>query len=166
VRRAILALGALALPAPAAAAAAAAPRSLGAWGAWGAFRDAERCWAVALPQASRGHAPWRAYAGIGSHPAFRQRAAFFVRLSRARDRSVPVVLSVGGRRFRLAANGTDAWAPDAAADRTLVAALRGARAMSVSAAAPGGRPFADVYRLDGAATAVDAARLACLGGER
>jgi hypothetical protein len=35
--------------------------------------------------------------------------------------------------------------------------------MSIEAVGAGGRPFTDVYRLDGAATAIDAAALACLG---
>jgi hypothetical protein len=36
--------------------------------------------------------------------------------------------------------------------------------MSVESVARGGRPFVDVYALKGAATAIDAAALACLTG--
>lgn len=153
------AVGLLAL----AAAAGAAPRTLiGVHGAWGAFREGDWCFALAAPERrTRPDARWRAFVGVGSFPALRQDATLFVRLSRARDRSAGVTLSVGDRRFRLVANGTDAWAPDAPSDRAAVAALRGARSMSVEAVAQGGRPFADTYRLDGAATAIDAAVLAC-----
>lgn len=141
----------------------AAPRTLiGVHGAWGAFREGDRCFALAAPERrTRPDARWRAFVGVGSFPTLRQEATLFVRLSRARDRSAGVTLSVGERRFRLVANGTDAWAPDPASDRAAVAALRGARSMSVEAVAEGGRPFADTYRLDGAATAIDAAVLAC-----
>lgn len=82
---------------------------------------------------------------------------------RARDRSAPVTLSVGERRFALVANTRDAWAADAPSDRAIVAALRSGRSMSIEALAPGGAPFADVYLLAGAATAIDAAGLGCVG---
>lgn len=146
-----------------AAAAEAAPRTLiGVHGAWAAFREGDRCFALAAPERrTRPDARWRAFVGVGRFPSLRQDATLFVRLSRARDRSAGVTLSVGERRFRLVANGTDAWAPDPRSDRAAVAALRGARSMSVEAVAEGGRPFADTYRLDGAATAIDAAVLAC-----
>lgn len=159
MRTALLVLAGLAT------AAAAEPRRLvGVWGAWGAFREPGRCYAVAAPE---GRPPagmaWRGFAGVGTWPARGERSSLFVRLSRTRDRSAGVTLSVGERRFRLVANGTDAWAPDLASDRAAVSAMRGARSMSVEAVADGGRPFADTYRLDGAATAVDAAALACRG---
>jgi hypothetical protein len=64
----------------------------------------------------------------------------------------------------MVANGLDAWASDAPSDRAIVAALRSGRSMSVEAVGVGGRPFADVYALSGAATAIDAAVLACRGG--
>ena len=87
-----------------------------------------------------------------------------IRLSRERDRSAGVTLTVGERRFALVANGLDAWASDAPSDRAIVAALRSGRSMSVEAVGVGGRPFADVYALSGAATAIDAAVPACRGG--
>jgi len=150
------------------AAAGAASRTLvGVYGSWGTFREGGRCFALAAPERrTPPGARWRAFVGVGSFPDLRQDATLFVRLSRARDRSAGVTLSVGERRFRLVANGTDAWAPDAPSDRAAVAALRGARSMSVEAVAAGGRPFADTYRLDGAATAIDAAVLACRNAVR
>jgi hypothetical protein len=70
---------------------------------------------------------------------------------------------VGERRFGLTANGLDAWAADAASDRAITAAIRSGRSMSVEAVGGRGRPFADVYTLAGAATAIDAAALRCAG---
>ena len=74
-----------------------------------------------------------------------------------------VTLSVGERRFALVGRGADAWATDGPSDRAIVAAMRGGRSMSVETVAAGGAPFADVYALTGAATAIDAAALACAG---
>jgi hypothetical protein len=136
---------------------------LGVHGAWGSFRDPGHCYAIAEPAIAGGRRSWRPFAGIGTRPARGARNSLHIRLSRPRDRSAGVTLSIGERRFPLVANGTDAWAPDAAAERAAVAAMRSGRSMSVDAVGVGGRPFADVYRLDGAATAIDAAALACLG---
>lgn len=133
--------------------------AIGVYHGWGAFRDATpaRCYAIARPVAAGG------FASVATWPGKGLRASLHVRLSRARDRSAGVTLSVGERRFTLVANTRDAFAPDAASDRALVAAIRSGRSMSVEAVAEGGRPFADVYALPGAATAIDAAALACAG---
>ena len=144
--------------------AAAAPgdrETLGVFKGWGAFRDRSpaRCFAIARPVGTgRG-----GFASVASWPERGLRSSLHVHLSRARDRSAPVTLSVGERRFVLAANTADAWATDAPSDRAIVVALRGGRSMSVEAVGEGGRPFADSYALIGAATAIDAAALACAG---
>ena len=140
----------------------AARETVGAYRGWAAFRDADRCYAIAAPIVAGGSSRWRPFASVGTWPARGLRSSLHLRLSRERDRSVPVTLSVGERRFTLVAGGTDAWAADAASDRALVAALRSGRSMSVEAVGVGGRPFADSYALAGAATAIDAAALACL----
>lgn len=135
---------------------------VGVYGGWGAFRDPDRCYAIARPVFTPKRAVWRAFASVGDFPPTGRRNSLHIRLSRERDRSAGVTMTVGERRFPLAARGADAWAPDAAAERAAVAAMRSGRSMSVEAVATGGRPFADVYRLAGAATAIDAAALACL----
>jgi len=137
-----------------------APVVVGVFGDWGSFRDGDHCYAIARPVVAGGRTG--GYASIGDWPARGLRASLHVRLSAQRDRSADVTLSVGERRFRLVAGTRDAWAADAASDRAIVAALRGGRSMSVEAVGTGGRPFADSYALGGAATAIDAARLACL----
>ncbi|WP_375403237.1 hypothetical protein [uncultured Sphingomonas sp.] len=137
---------------------------IGVHGGWGAFRDTGHCYAIAEPAIAGGRRSWRPFVGVGTRPAQGRRNSLHIRLSRPRDRSAEVALSIGERRFPLIANGTDAWAPDATAERAAVAAMRSGRSMSVDAVGVGGRPFADLYRLDGAATAIDAAALACLVG--
>lgn len=46
-------------------------------------------------------------------------------------------------------------------DAAIVAAMRSARSMNVSARDARGRRFADSYALDGGATAMDAATIGC-----
>jgi len=136
--------------------------SLGVFETWGAFRDGDRCYAIAAPVRAGMRADWRPFASVAARFGRQRRAALFVRLSAARGPGAPVTLGIGARRFTLSASDTAAWAPDAATDRAIVSAMRGARSMSVAAVTLRGRPFADVYALSGAATAIDAATLGCL----
>lgn len=137
--------------------------AVGVYHGWGTFRDRTppRCYAIARPVRAGGSA--YGFASIATWPGRDLRGSLHVRLSRARDRSAGVTLSVGERRFELVANGANVWAADATSDRAVVAAIREGRSMSVEAVGTGGRPFADVYQLAGAATAIDAAALACAG---
>ena len=143
--------------------AAAARETIGVYQGWGAFRDdrPNRCYAIAQPVAAGGRGG--GFASVASWPDRGLRGSLAIRLSRVRDRSAGVTLTVGERRFDLVANSRDAFAADLASDRAIVAAVRAGRSMSVEAVADGGRPFADVYTLSGAATAIDAAALACAG---
>ena len=143
------------------AAAPAGRATIGVYQGWGAFRDASpaRCFAIARPVAASGHGG--GFASVATWPERRLRASLYVRLSRARNRSAPVTLSIGERRFTLAAADRDAWATDAPSDRAIVDAMRSGRSMSVEGVAADSVPFADVYALGGAATAIDAAVLAC-----
>ena len=156
VRVAVALLLALATPA-------AARDTIGVYQRWGAFRDAvpDRCYAIARPIGAGNRDG--AFASVATWPARGLRGSVNVHLSRARDYSAGVTLTVGERRFALVANSRDAFAADLPSDRALVAAIRSGRSMSVEAVANGGRPFADVYSLGGAATAIDAAALACAG---
>ncbi|USU04532.1 hypothetical protein NF699_16030 [Sphingomonadaceae bacterium OTU29LAMAA1] len=136
--------------------------TIGVYKSWGAFRDAtpSRCYAIARPAKAGGRST--GWASVASWPGRGLRASLHIRLSQTRDRSASVTLTVGERRFELTANSLDAWAPDAPTDRAIVTALRSGRSMSIEAVATGGRPFVDVYLLTGAATAIDAATLACV----
>lgn len=135
--------------------------AIGVYGGWGAFRDASprRCFAIARPVAAGGRAA--GFASVATWPGRGLTESLHLRLSRPRDRSAAATLSVGERRFVLAAGTFDAWAADGPSDRAIVQALRSGRSMSVEAVGAGGRPFADTYALAGAATAIDAATLAC-----
>ncbi|MEG3087858.1 invasion associated locus B family protein [Sphingomonas sp. PB4P5] len=141
-----------------------AKESLGVFERWGAFSDAapRRCYAIAQPvQASAAGARWRPFASIATWPGRGARNQLHIRLSRERDARARVTLSVGERRFALVAGNADAWAPDKRTDAAVVAAIRSGRSMSVESLSKSGQPFADVYALRGAATAIDAASLGC-----
>lgn len=137
---------------------------IGVWDRWAAFRDTApaRCFAVARPVDGAGGTDRRgAFAAVAARVDTSGRAALRLRLSRAAAAAAPVTLTIGERRFALTGTGRTARAPDAATDRAIVAAMRGARSMSVTTAATSGAPIADTYALPGAATAIDAAALAC-----
>jgi len=135
---------------------------LGIYGLWGAFRGGGRCYAISEPaqQSGRGTRP---FASVGYWPGQRVRGQLHLRLSREKRSDSAVLLRIDGRSFQLVGRGWDAWAPDARADADLVAAMRVGLSMTVETRAPGGRLIRDRYRLRGAATAIDAAALACLG---
>ena len=136
----------------------AARDSLSVYDGWAAFKDAKplRCYAIAKAQ---GHPPAPAYATVSNWPQKKVRGAVHFVLSR--EAAGNVRLSVGDKRFDLVAKGRNAWGADARQDAAIVAALRSASRMSVSATSINGGTFADRYTLAGAATAIDAATVGC-----
>lgn len=138
----------------------AARESLGVFEGWAAFKDAspQRCYAIAKVQ---GSPPAPAYATVSHWPGKAVRGAVHLVLSRDVAEAKPVRLIVGDKRFDLVAKGRNAWAKDARADAAIVAALRSAARMSVSATGTKGNAFTDRYTLAGAATAIDAATVGC-----
>lgn len=136
--------------------------SLGVYSNWAAFRDdgPARCYAIAKPSGRSTTAP---YASIAVWPDRKIRGQLHIRLSRAIREGSEVTLAIGERRFTLAAKGRNAWAKDNAMDAAVIAALRSATRMSVSARADNGARFSDSYNLSGAATAIDAAIVGCAG---
>ncbi|MDQ1232386.1 hypothetical protein QE379_003812 [Sphingomonas sp. SORGH_AS 879] len=140
-----------------------ARETIGIYKGWGAFRDPDRCYAIAKPVLANGRTD--GFASVGTWPARRLRESFHLHLSAPRDRAASVTLAIGERRFPLVGGERDVWPPDAATDHALVTAMRSGRSMSVSAVDPRHRPFADTYALAGAAAAIDAATLACVAGQ-
>lgn len=141
----------------------AAKDSLGVFSDWGAFRDASvpRCYAIAVPAASQASREFEPFATIGTWPRRNLRGQVHFRLSRALADTANVVLLVGGKSFRLTGGGADAWAEDRTMDPAIVAAMRSATRMTIRATDSRGRRFSNTYSLAGAATAMDAATLAC-----
>ena len=137
--------------------------SLGVFSDWGAFRDASvpRCYAIAMPAPSRLQRDFEPFATIGTWPRRNLRGQVHFRLSRQVRDGAAITLSVGGKSFRLTGGGGDAWAGDRTMDAAIVAAIRSASRMVIRATDTRGRRFSNTYSLAGAATAMDAATLAC-----
>jgi hypothetical protein len=137
--------------------------SLGVFDSWGVFRDpaTPRCYAIAEPAEPRQDGRWRAFAAIGYWPKDSVRGQVHFRLSREKATSARVTATIGGQRFTLLGGGADAWSADKRADAAIVAAIRSGSSLSVETRSRAGTAFTDVYKLRGAATAIDAAALAC-----
>ncbi len=144
---------------------AAARDVLGVYGAWGAFRDAKplRCFAISEPDRSITpvYRQWRPFFAIGDWPARRSKGQVHLRMSKPRKPGTRLRLTVGTSRFALVSAGAEAWTPDAETDQAVAAALRSSRRATVSGIARDGTAIRDGYQTDGAATAIDAARLSC-----
>lgn len=141
----------------------AAKDSLGVFSDWGAFRDPQtpRCYAIAQPAPSRASRDFEPFATIATWPRRNLRGQVHFRLSRQIAPGASISLSVGGKSFRLTGGGSDAWGADRTMDAAIVAAMRSAGKMTVRATDTRGQRFANTYSLAGAATAMDAATLAC-----
>ncbi|MBW8755616.1 MAG: hypothetical protein JF595_16005 [Sphingomonadales bacterium] len=138
--------------------------SLGMFSGWGAFRDpgVPRCYAIAMAEPSTKSRDYQPYAAVGTWPSRGVRGQVHFRLSRQLAPSARIVLSIGRDRFQLTGGGGDAWAIDRRMDAAIVAAMRSAPRMTVSARDTAGRGFANTWLLAGAATAMDAAAIGCV----
>jgi hypothetical protein len=144
-----------------AAAPAAAQQALGVYGLWGAFRTAESCYAIAEPDQAAKPGDGRPYASVGYWPRRGGRGQAYFRLRRPKREGSAVLLRIDERTFQLRGGGASAWASGPAADAEIVAAMRTGIDMTVETRAANGALLRDSYRLRGAATAIDAAAIAC-----
>ena len=141
--------------------------SLGMFSGWGAFRDAAssaggpRCYAIAMAAPSTLAREYQPYAAVGTWPRRGLRGQVHFRLSRKLAPTSAISLSIGRQRFALTGGGGDAWAADQRMDAAIVAAMRSASEMTVSARGADGRGFSSRWALAGAATAMDAATIGC-----
>lgn len=139
-----------------------AAQLVGIYGQWGAFADTDkaRCHAIATAAAEDGKRPDGYLSVVLTPKAMPQ---VYARLSRPMSANAGISLTVEGRRFRLSGSGRDAFARNAQMDKALIAAMRSARSLSIETLGADGRALVDSYSLSGAASAIDAARLACHG---
>ena len=150
-------------------AAADARDALGMFGEWGAFHDANpaRCYAIgmAIPSAlHRDFQPWADVAiwkNVGGQVL---RGQVHFRLSRKLMPGGKIDLALGGQHFMLTGGGADAWGADKRMDADITSAMRSAADMVVSAKGTDGKGFSNTWKLDGVASAMDAAALGCANG--
>ena len=140
---------------------AAQQRSLGIFSLWGAFAEPGRCWAISDRDGARRDGDGASWASIGWWPDRGVRGQLHIRLSRPKRTGSAVLLRIDDRTFQLIGGGSDAWAPNAGADAEIVEAMRTGVAMSVETRSGRGGLIRDRYTLRGAATAIDAAAIAC-----
>ena len=141
----------------------AARDALGVFGQWAAFRDpaTPRCYAIAMAAPSTLKRDFQPFATVAWWPRQQVRGQVHFRLSRQVKPGAPLSLSIAGQRIALVGGGAEAWAQDKRGDAAIMAAMRSAREMTISARDVGGRGFTNSYTLEGAATAMDAAALGC-----
>ncbi|HEY0111853.1 MAG TPA: hypothetical protein VGB59_01740 [Allosphingosinicella sp.] len=123
------------------------------------FAEKGRCHAISQPQNERGAGGGYVSVGYWARPTVRGQVYF--RLSRPKRTGSAILLRIDERTFQLRGGGVHGWALDAEADARIVSAMRVGVSMSVESRAEGGGVIRDVYRLRGAATAIDAAAIAC-----
>lgn len=145
---------------------AAARDGLGIFGNWGVFRDPAiaRCYAIAMAEPVAGkRIEYQPYATIGHWPKRGLRNQVHIRLSRRIAAGDKIGLTVGGQKFALQGGGGDAWASSPQDNAAIIAALRSSATMTVTARGADRNVIRDTYRLEGAATAIDAALAGCTG---
>lgn len=156
---AIFLLSLLVVTAPAAA----QRQLLGIFFNWGAFQEGnpQRCFALAQPLPNSRKISGNPFASVAFWPGGQPQGQVYVRLGRAAREGSAVILRVDDRSFVLVGRGADAWAKDPRADAQIIAAMRTGLVMIVETRASNGGLMRDRYRLRGAATAIDAAAVAC-----
>lgn len=134
--------------------------TIGVHGSWAAFRDdaPPRCYAIVAPLVPSG----AAFASVANWPTRRIGGQVHLRFYRDARAGSAILLNVDGQVFQLVGRDADAWAPNRAVDRAIVAAMRTGVSMTVSARDTNGNGFTHAYTLNGAASAIDAAVLACV----
>ena len=137
--------------------------AIGVYGQWGAFekKRPRGCYAISEPYQAPKPQGWKPFASIAYWPERGVRSQVHFRLSREKRPGSAVLLRIDDRTFQLLGGGANAWAPERRGDAEIVAAMRSGVEMSVETRAASGALVRDSYRLRGAATAIDAAALAC-----
>jgi hypothetical protein len=139
---------------------------IGIFFGWGAFEELSprKCFAIAQAEPSSMKRQTRPFASVATWPRRDAASQLHLRLGQKKRPGSAVILRIDGRSYQLIGGGADAWAPNSAADAQIVAAMRIGVSMSVETRSERGSLVRDRYRLRGAATAIDAAAIACARG--
>ena len=143
------------------AAAAAPSRLIVASGSWASFDRGQACEAVAKPLRAARRQDAEPYVAIAFDRAGPRQGQLFAQLRRPVRPGSSVMLTIGEQPFLLAARGGSAWSKDRAQEAAIIAAMRAAGGMRITARDSAGRRMTDRFLLDGAPTAIDAAAAAC-----
>ena len=131
--------------------------------AWAAIDRGGTCEALSRSLRIAAKGKVQALAGFSFSPDHRRWGEFHARLRRMPRPGAAVMLRIDGQPFMLVSRDNWAGSDGPAQQQAIIAALRGARGMTVESRDAAGRRFIDPYSLDGAPTAIDAAAAACAG---
>ena len=145
----------------AALAAASPARVIGVSGSWAAIDRQSSCEAVTRSPFRPAGSRSPAIAGFRFTPDRRQWGQFHAALSRDPRPGATILLEIGGATFLLVARGREAWSRGTAQDQAIIAAIRSAQGMKVTARSGSGRRITDLFEVRGAATAIDQAAARC-----
>ena len=151
----------LALPAPAGA------ELIDNFGAWSAFVETEGgakvCFIASLPQKAVGKYTKRGDVNlmVAHRPSVKTLNVISIDAGYTYLKGSDVTVTIGSNVFRLFTDGGLAWSDDAAADVTLVRAMRAGAAMTVHGTSSRGTQTLDTYSLSGFSAAHNAINKAC-----
>jgi hypothetical protein len=134
---------------------------VGIFSQWGAFQEKDRCFAIARPDRGAGGSEAEAFASVAYRADRKAGGQVHFRLGRDMRTGSAILLRIDDDTFQLVGAAANAWAPDARADAAIVAAMRRGIGMTIESRSTSGGPIREAYRLRGAATAIDAAAIAC-----
>lgn len=132
-------------------------------GHWAAFTQgrAGGCHAVARPELRAPKGKLQPYFTVRFDRSGTKRGEIALQLRRRTRPGSSIILTVGAQSFQLFARESLAWSSGPRQEAAIIAAMRSATAMRVSARDLAGRRFTDRYLLAGAPTAIDAAAAEC-----
>lgn len=134
---------------------------IAAGGHWAAVLRGDQCDAESRITVATGKGKVAGVAGFTFATGRGRWGQFHARLSRMPRAGASVIAAIGGQQFLLVSKGNLAWSRDARQDEALMAAVRSADALRLQSRDGAGRRFSDVYPLDFAPTAIDAAAARC-----
>lgn len=152
----------------ASASAAAAQEVLGNYKDWTAFVDKTSgkkiCYVGSKPKKSEGKYTQRGdiYVLVTHRPSENVVGEFNIETGYTYKSGSQPVVTIGGRTFKLFTKGSNAWAQNAKADKSLVSAMKAGSDMVVKATSSRGTLTTDTYSLSGFTAAYNAINKACL----
>jgi hypothetical protein len=132
-----------------------------AHGSWAAVDRGDACLALSRAQRIAARDQVQATAGFTFTRDHRRWGEFHAHVSRAPRPGSSVILTIGAQPFLLVSGNGWAWSRGPLQEQAIIAAARLGQWMRVEGRDASGRRFSDIYPLDGAPTAIDAAAARC-----
>ena len=134
------------------------------WSAYSYSSEGQKiCFMSSNPTQARGNYTRRGdiFTMVTHRPARNTRDVVSVEAGYTYEEGSSVSVAVGDKSFTLFTQGGNAWAPDSAADRSLVAAMKAGIDMVIKGTSSRGTATTDTYSLRGFTAAYEAISKAC-----